>query len=178
MFQVDPCDDFPKTSCFDCAKNVKMALKIRKQIIQSHKTLLEEFLAKCRESNVFESEVDKNKSSVPQKTDKLDETLKIVTAPTTRRAMRSRLKPTKAIETKVETSEVMFKASSNLKEENVNQDSSRVDPPQVENLVKDIKEPLSMSYNPHDSNSNDPPSPMSDLASDVGNYKYKNYVNR
>ncbi|XP_050303673.1 zinc finger protein 652-like [Anthonomus grandis grandis] len=49
---VNPDDGFPKKSCLDCAKNVKSALKMRKLIIQSHKLLLEEFLANCRQENI------------------------------------------------------------------------------------------------------------------------------
>ncbi|KAL1509611.1 hypothetical protein ABEB36_004322 [Hypothenemus hampei] len=38
--QADPNDDLPKESCLDCAKNVKFCISVRKQIIKSHKILL------------------------------------------------------------------------------------------------------------------------------------------
>uniref|UniRef100_A0AAR5PKG9 Protein krueppel n=1 Tax=Dendroctonus ponderosae TaxID=77166 RepID=A0AAR5PKG9_DENPD len=62
--KVDPCDDFPKVSCVYCAKNVKMAVKTRFKIVQSHKALLEEFLSKCRENKICKSETIKAENCV------------------------------------------------------------------------------------------------------------------
>lgn len=62
--QVDSCDDFPKTSCVDCAKNVKMAVKTRLKIVQSHKALLEEFLSKCRDDKTCKPEIIKAENCV------------------------------------------------------------------------------------------------------------------
>jgi len=40
--EVKPNDDLPKISCISCTKQVKEAMLIRRQIIRSHKTLMEE----------------------------------------------------------------------------------------------------------------------------------------
>ncbi|KAF7280319.1 hypothetical protein GWI33_006230 [Rhynchophorus ferrugineus] len=42
--KVDPNDGLLKNSCLDCAKDVKFCMSVRKQILSSHKTLIEEFL--------------------------------------------------------------------------------------------------------------------------------------
>lgn len=42
--RVDPNDGLLKFSCVSCAKDVKFCMSVRKQILKSHKTLIEDFL--------------------------------------------------------------------------------------------------------------------------------------